>query len=76
MRGIELTVAEGLYEAWKNQRPLVIRLMERMIGEGESKNKVMESIRRASLLSAGAGWVTNDLEQVVDYIINQRRVTA
>ena len=76
MRGIELTVAEGLYEAWKNRFPLTIRLMERMIGEGESKKKVMESIRRASLLSAGAGWVTNDLEQVVDYIIHQRRVTA
>ena len=76
MQGLELTIAEGLYEAWKNQRPLTVRLIERSLEEGNSKKRIVECIRRASLRSAGGAWISNDLEQVVDYIIHQRRVTA
>jgi hypothetical protein len=76
MQGIELTVAEGLYEAWKKSRPLTVRLVERLIEEGESRKSVVDRLHQVARRIEGAEWIVNDLEQVVDYIIHQRKVTA
>ena len=74
MTGLELEVAEMLYNTYKRTRPNLIRTLEYLIVDKyQRKSRVMEHIHRESLRSAGNGWVMNDLEQIVDYIIHRRR---
>ena len=80
MKGLELIVAEELYNAWMKVDPeLVVELWE-VISLGGTRKQILERIRAgvASREQRGLNsqWIADQLEQVVDYIIHQRSLSV